>query len=374
MENIIAELMEYTREKCIDRLYVEANWKERIKDSIINKPVYIFGKGRLGMWAYKQLVQIGVNVAGFLDNSFQNGELESNICPLSCVKADDIVIIACQAYPSIAEQLDNMEVKKHIYYEELVELVDGLHHYSEAYKEWFREIEIEKDSYIRLFNRLGDDASKQILADMLRFRMTYNPKYCDHAMDISLRSGIRDFDYSVTSHFRKGIVFCDVGGYDGDSTLDFMRFSNDYERIYFFEPDSSAYNAAMTRLKEYKNIEFINKGCGSKPGLAKFDVLGGDSGRVSVTGNVEVQVTTLGEFINNSNTYVKMDIEGAELEALQGMSNQIREYKPLLGISVYHRTGDFHVLPEYILSCNEDYSLYLRHYTDNICDTMCYFV
>ncbi len=61
-------------------------------------------------------------------------------------------------------------------------------------------------------------------------------------------------------------------------------------------------------------------------------------------------------------TYIKMDIEGAELNAIMGTKNTIIKNKPKLAVCVYHKTSDFWKIPAYIKTLNEDYSLYLRHH------------
>ena len=63
-----------------------------------------------------------------------------------------------------------------------------------------------------------------------------------------------------------------------------------------------------------------------------------------------------------SATYIKMDVEGAEYETLLGCKRLIRECKPKLAVSAYHRAGDIFTLPLLIARLNPDYKIYLRHH------------
>ncbi len=58
-----------------------------------------------------------------------------------------------------------------------------------------------------------------------------------------------------------------------------------------------------------------------------------------------------------------MDIEGAELEALKGSERIIREQKPKLAISIYHKAEDFVDIPAWLLALAPEYKLYYRHYS-----------
>ena len=61
-------------------------------------------------------------------------------------------------------------------------------------------------------------------------------------------------------------------------------------------------------------------------------------------------------------TYIKMDVEGAEYETLNGCKNIILTQKPALAVSAYHRAGDIFSLVLHISSLNPDYKIYLRHH------------
>jgi hypothetical protein len=69
-----------------------------------------------------------------------------------------------------------------------------------------------------------------------------------------------------------------------------------------------------------------------------------------------------------------MDIEGWELKALAGCISQIRNNSPKLTIAVYHNSIDFIKIPEFILSINKNYKIFLRHYTEGWSESVMYFL
>lgn len=73
-------------------------------------------------------------------------------------------------------------------------------------------------------------------------------------------------------------------------------------------------------------------------------------------------------------TFIKMDIEGAEKEALVGAQNIIRNQKPKLAISIYHKKEDIWELPALLLEMNPEYQFYLRHYSLREAETVLYAV
>lgn len=71
-------------------------------------------------------------------------------------------------------------------------------------------------------------------------------------------------------------------------------------------------------------------------------------------------------------TFIKMDIEGSELEALKGAATVIKRDKPRLAICVYHRPEDLYEIPFWIKETVPEYKLYLRHHSDGLCETVIY--
>lgn len=94
---------------------------------------------------------------------------------------------------------------------------------------------------------------------------------------------------------------------------------------------------------------------------------------IDANGNIIVQTTTIDEISDNKPiSFIKMDIEGAELEALKGAAQTIQRNKPKLAICVYHKPEDILDIPGYILELNADYRLYLRHYSYTPTETVLY--
>jgi hypothetical protein len=70
--------------------------------------------------------------------------------------------------------------------------------------------------------------------------------------------------------------------------------------------------------------------------------------------------------------FVKMDIEGSELAALQGGERAIRKWRPKLAISLYHRPEDFYTIPQWVDSLRLGYRFYLDHYSIHHEETVLY--
>ena len=116
-------------------------------------------------------------------------------------------------------------------------------------------------------------------------------------------------------------------------------------------------------VSDYANIILKHKGVGSKNG--KMFVNDGNhpaGNKLLESGDAEVETVTLDHDICEPISVIKMDIEGAEKDAIKGASSHIREEKPKLLVSSYHLPGDIFEIPNLINSIRDDYKFYLRFY------------
>lgn len=177
-------------------------------------------------------------------------------------------------------------------------------------------------------------------------------------------------------------VFVDGGSYDFYTSKCFIELCESHHiaisKIYAFEPDEVLYDTCRKFEEKQELIEVFNYGLWSDNRTMYFSALESTLGnsRIAEDGDISIEVVALDNIIpkNEKATFIKLDVEGAELEALKGAEKLIRSNKPKLAISIYHKLWDFIDIPIYLKSVVPEYKLYLRHYKVNSCDTILYCV
>jgi len=188
-------------------------------------------------------------------------------------------------------------------------------------------------------------------------------------------------------------IFVDGGAQKGESAIEFIEkvksAGGGYAHVYSFEPGSDNFKEAVKNTSRYPNVTVIQKGLWNIESELTFfdkeDTLGSSfvivPDKLEKSGNLiqNVPVTSLDMFFSgipesNWPTFIKMDIEGAEQEALMGAANIIRSAKPKLAICAYHKPEDIYVLPKIITRIHGDYRFGLRHYQNGPYETVLYAV
>jgi FkbM family methyltransferase len=173
-------------------------------------------------------------------------------------------------------------------------------------------------------------------------------------------------------------TFVDCGAYDGDTLKDFLaRTGGAYAKIFAYEPDPANFAALCAYAATTPRPERIHaEACcvGARNGVVAFSALGNDN---SVTGVGEgtMPCIALDEALRDeAPTLIKMDIEGYELEALEGLRTTIARHRPKLAISAYHIQDHLWKIPLLIRSLYPGYRLHLRAHLRDFYDLVCYAV
>lgn len=193
---------------------------------------------------------------------------------------------------------------------------------------------------------------------------------------ITLRN--KELQYFGTPYFQptSNEIFVDAGSMDGETLLSFGKWCNwEYVRIYSIEPDPENYKKLQRTVLEnnIKHVTMCNEGLWSCNITLKFDNKGDPRSRIDNEGDLNVVVNTLDNIIGNDPvTFIKMDIEGAELEALKGSRETILRNKPRLAICIYHKPEDILEIPLYISHLLPEYKFYIRHHEWGCNETVLY--
>lgn len=178
-------------------------------------------------------------------------------------------------------------------------------------------------------------------------------------------------------------VFVDGGCYDFSTGRVFIekmqKLGLNYKKIYAFEPDEINYNKCERKIKESgtKKVDLVAAGLWSLDTYVQFLTSGNGSSRI-VSANQAcdgfVKVISLDSYIEEGVSFIKMDIEGAEMEALKGARNTILRNKPKLAICIYHKKEDLWEIPYFIKKLVPEYRIYIRHYSNCETETVLYAV
>ena len=189
------------------------------------------------------------------------------------------------------------------------------------------------------------------------------------------------FDYFEA---RENEVFVDCGCFDGATCYNFAGWcgAKGFDRIYSFEADPKNYARAKEILAPLGKCELFPYGTADVNKKVYFAadafetsciISKEEAEKRNFEGIEEIETAALDDVLEGKKiTFIKMDIEGAEYEALQGARKLIMENRPRMAISVYHKFEDFVTLADLVLKMHPDYRIAFRHYGYDDLETVMY--
>lgn len=206
------------------------------------------------------------------------------------------------------------------------------------------------------YSLLADEKSKEIFENILTFEFTGELSYLtktetDRKEALTDLLGLTDKEH-----------YADLGAYRGDTIEELINLCGGFEKAYAFEPDKKTFEKLKENTKHLKNLTLYPYALWNENTALTFSGGGGRQSTLSETGYT-VQAVSLDSILKGTKlTYIKADVEGVEKEALEGMSKILKEQKPKLCISAYHKSSDIFRLILRIHSINPHYKIHLRHH------------
>ena len=355
----------------------------------------IYGAGGFADVVLAELEKNGIIIDYFIDQftkkKFLNGK---PIYRLNEIEDKDINIYISITTPNTENSVVN-ELKSSAF-ENIYTFLDTLKLYPELIptcirktNTWFSEnlsemVDKEKFSIFRGF--LKDDKSRRLLANIVEFRKSLSsedyiiPEEDTHYFpnDIDL---LRNIDK---------VRFIDGGAFTGDTAVSLVNIlkeqRKELEFLACFEPDPDN----LTRLREEvgrlkqnnEKTNFIIYPCGLWSSNSILSLSANSDATFLINtdgGSNDNLINVMGVAIDDSvygvaPNFIKMDVEGAEIEALRGAKNTIGTFSPILAISLYHRPEHLYEIPLLIHDINPNYEMYLRTYGHFGIETVLYCV
>jgi FkbM family methyltransferase len=353
--------------------------KEKNQNNILElcknseKSIVLMPAGQHSIILNKYLNEHSINIDYFVDNDEEKQGIFIQNTPVISfpqfkkISYEKFLIVATNEHIQlqIVKQLKKHNIKNYIC------LIPDYLIYSTYEIENAKEIICNNfEKYIKLYEMLEDDLSKKTLVNKLNYLITFDNKY--------LKDIVRPYK---NQYFERDIhkvsandYFVDCGAYTGDTLENLMNITNSNIAGYYgFEPADINLIKLIEKTKLYENLEICKKGLWDKDEILSFDSTSNSASKLDANGDIKIEVVTLDNQLKDKKiTFIKMDIEGAEYEALLGAKNIIISQNPILAISAYHKFDDIYRLAFLIESFGVNYKYYLRHYTMGVAETVLY--
>jgi len=168
-------------------------------------------------------------------------------------------------------------------------------------------------------------------------------------------------------------ILVDGGAYDGDTIRDFIsKTGGRYDHAHAFEIDPVNADLFTGKMQHAQRVSLHRVGLWNASAEMGIEQRIDNGSRVSQNATVTVPLDAMDNMDLGKVSLIKLDIEGAENQALQGAQNLIAKHKPKLAICAYHKADDFLTILDTLSDLRDDYRLTLRHYSPIIFDSVIY--
>lgn len=339
------------------------------------RPIYIFGAGSAGLPASFRLQALNIVVRGFLDNDEK--KIGTKILGLPVYKPTDIeketiVFIHMAKAPEAYRQLEQLGIET---------IIDGASFDLQTKIDDFTAKDLTKmyDMAGKVYDLLEDTESKEILIahfeEFLLFQKGFaKPRYYEKFY--------RPLQYFLEDifTFTQDETIVDCGAFTGDTLEDFLKLKIPFFRYFAYELSKKNAQILKQKANEFnkkarkEKIIVYPLGVGDKDEIVYY-TSDNDDNKIDAHAHIEGRIVNLSSHLQKEKiTFLKMDIEGAELKALEGAKELILKGKPKLAISVYHHISDFFTIPLYLHRLVPEYKFFLRQHTIFHMDTVLYAV
>ena len=356
--------------------------KHNIPEELKKFPTILYGAGFAGRQCRKILKKEFVEVVFFVDDDITKwGKCIEELSVHSyeelaeyCSKEEHVNVILTSIYgvpiSKRVEKINNVIIYE--MYDWYTEVVMPERFGEKIYDEV--SLKKYKDNIENLKEYLSDDKSYTIFQNLYQYMITGNINYIYEISTVEEQYFIKE----VREYFKdKAFSIVDAGAYEGDLVRAILDMNLNVKEWFCFETNKKNYEQLVKNSYEnnFKGKQIcINEGLWNENVLLYVQGEGTSSKVVEEKSEKEaVKMTTIDEYFKDIHIdLVKMDIEGAELNALKGGIEVIKRDRPILAISIYHSIEDYYNIMKLLISELQNYKYYIRHHSMVFCETVLY--
>ena len=320
------------------------------------KPVFVYGMGDGCLKVLKIFEDHKIACAGiFASDEFVRDKVfcGHKIHKLSEIEeaVDDFIIVLAfgAGYQELIDKIENLSFKHELIVPDMPVIGEGL---------FTKEYMLENfDKLEKVYSLLADKTSKEVYKAVIEFKITG---------DIDCLKRVHTPPGEAYENIIKpsgNEIFVDLGAYTGDTVAEFLSHTKGaYTHIYACEPNKRNFRKLGESTALIENITLINAAAWDCDTTLIFSKGGGRMPHLASEG-VETKAVSVDSILEGKEcTYIKYDVEGAELKALEGSTQTIVNFAPKLNVALYHRVGDIFELPLFVNSLCPKYRFYIRHF------------
>ncbi len=349
-----------------------------VRDLPEGKPIWIFGAGNFGRDLCSALQKVGHQVAGFVETN----SISSQVMGYPVIGWDQWGYAhsnspLCVAIFNRGMPLDELEVLARKSGAQDIFMPWDLYRLLKpqmGWRFWLSEpthILEQIDAFNAAVELMDDVISQRCMLDIAAFRLGLKNSYG------SYHHSENQYFNPLTLSSLQGhpIRFVDGGAYNGDTYLELCGVA-EVEIGHLFEPDMSNFAQLTKNVKHSgRKAQCLPLGLADTYKILSFNSGSGEGASISETGSDHISVVALDDVLaGQSVDFIKLDVEGAELKALQGARNLIQRCRPVLALSLYHNPQDLWGLPLTLSELCEDYRFHVRQHYFNTFDSVLYAV
>ena len=328
--------------------------------STAKKPLVVYGMGDGADKLIAALARIGREPDdyfasdGFVRGQFFHGKKVLSFDEVKKKYSEFIVLVSFGTQlPDVIENICKIDSEYELYAPDLPVCPDELFTYDYYSR--------HKDEFEYASSLLCDDESKKEFADVLNFKLSGKIKYIKFSQSSQFaiaKSKLKCYNYKS---------YVDAGAYNGDTVLQMSSVCPNLLKVYAFEPDERNYRKMVKNLSSLDvSLSLYNSALGNTDGERVIFEKGNRNtslyaSSASDSKEKKINVVRLDSVLDGASAdLIKMDVEGAEEDAILGARNTISNFAPDMQISLYHRPSDMFKLIPLVKDLYDNAEIYVK--------------